>query len=478
VKRLTAALLAAALSVQVASAAGIPTAGKPMFQDNPQHTGLSPYAGPRSARVVATFDTRQPGDPRADIQSAPAIGPDGTIYLGNFRGTFSAVRLPPSGSQMQLVWQFRPPGMNSFHTTPAIDADGTVYLPFGEVAPQGQPQPQNPQAFLYAFGPAAAGSAEPTVKWRFPLGARTTSSPTIGPDGTVYEMAGSGDLFAVTPTGQKKWQAKVGAPGAVTSPALAKDGTVYTLGLDGKLYATGPDGNAKWSFDYGSLVGSTPQKVPANERPFSGGGSDGKGAGDSPTIGPDGTVYFGASNSNFYAVTPDGKLKWMFEAEREVAGIWSTPALSADGSTLYFGDNAGGVYALDAATGQKRWQFPVYGSIYAAPELDRDGRLYFGATVGHVWALDATSGQQIWDWDAGQAVWTAPAITPDGRLVVATREGIIYALGEGAPAAGLPRSGGVDPLALALLGAALMAAGWSLRRRPLSLWERVRVRAP
>ncbi len=429
-KALTAtAVLAAALSFQVASAAGIPSAGKPMFQDNPQHTGVSPYAGPQNPRVVATFDTRVNGDPRADIQSAPAVGADGTIYIGNFRGTFTAVRVAPAGSQMQLVWRFQQPGLNSFHTTPAIDADGTVYLPFSEVAAPGQPQPQSPNGYLYAFGPPAAGSTQPTVKWRFALGTRTTSSPVLGPDGTIYEMAGNGDLFAITSAGEQKWKGKVGAPGAVTSPALAPDGTIYTLGLDGRLYATNPDGSPKWSFDYGSLVGSTPPKVVPSA--FSGGGFDGKGAGDSPTIGPDGTIYFGASNSNFYAVTPDGKLKWMYEAEREVAGIWSTAVLAPDGNTLYFGNNAGGVYALDAATGQKAWQFPIYGSVYAAPELDKDGRLYVGATVGHVFAIDARTGQQIWDWDAGQSVWTAPALTPDGLLVVGTREGVIYALGEG-----------------------------------------------
>ncbi len=40
-------------------------------------------------------------------------------------------------------------------------------------------------------------------------------------------------------------------------------------------------------------------------------------------IGPDGTIYIGANNSNFYAIAPDGSQKWLFEAERELAGIWS-----------------------------------------------------------------------------------------------------------------------------------------------------------
>lgn len=204
----------------------------------------------------------------------------------------------------------------------------------------------------------------------------------MGPNGTVYEVAGSGDLFPIAPDGSKKWQAKVGAPGAVTSPSLGKDAMVYTLGLDGKLYAVGADANVAWTFDYGSLAGSTSNQVDA--RPFSGGG-DAKGAGDSPTIGPDGTIYFGASNANFYAVRLDGKLKW---------------------------------------------QFPIYGSVYAAPELAKDGRLYIAATVGHVWALDSKTGRPVWDWDAGTSVRAVSAITPNGQLLVGTRHGQLWLLGE------------------------------------------------
>lgn len=65
---------------------------------------------------------------------------------------------------MQLVWQFRSTGMNPVHTTSAIADDGTVYLPFGEVAQPAQPQPTGPGGFLDALGPPSSGSTEPTVK--------------------------------------------------------------------------------------------------------------------------------------------------------------------------------------------------------------------------------------------------------------------------------------------------------------------------
>jgi outer membrane protein assembly factor BamB len=130
-----------------------------------------------------------------------------------------------------------------------------------------------------------------------------------------------------------------------------------------------------------------------------------------------------------YAVAPDGSMKWLYEAERELAGIWTTPALSADGSTIYFGANKGGVYAVNTADGSKRWQFSVYGSIYASSILDSRGVLYTGTTIEHLYANNAATGEMLWDLDAHNEVWCAPSIRPDGTLIFADRGGIIQVVG-------------------------------------------------
>src|SRR5262249_17896841 len=153
------------------------------------------------------------------------------------------------------------------------------------------------------------------------------------------------------PTGKVKWTAQTGASGDApfgqtvkVAPAVAPDGTVYTTAITGSLYAvsppsgTGSQGSIKWAFDFGQHLGSTAGMA----RPVTNGGNrgqDGIGSAASATIGPDGTIYVGANNSNFYAVAPDGSMKWLYEAERELAGIWTTAALSADSSVLYFGAN-------------------------------------------------------------------------------------------------------------------------------------------
>jgi outer membrane protein assembly factor BamB len=398
-----------------------------------QHTGRSPYAGPTDPTVLRSFNTLepdgaidQPGDPRPDIESSAAIGADGTIYIGNFRGALEALRDPGSGRDLQLAWRFHVPGGSSFHATPALGPNGEVFIGMST----GGATPEAKGTF-YALKAPASGT-EPQVLWQVDLGpGRYTASPTLGPDGTLYVLSGTGTLFAMGQDGSVKWTAKTG-PIVKAAPALGQDGTVYVSSMDDHLYAVAPptgggsDGTTKWSFKYGDHPGSGPLVTDPNAA-FP--GANGTGSGDTPSVGPDGTVYVGANNSNFYAIAPDGQLRWMYEAEREVAGIWSSGAISADGKTVYFGANKGGIYAVNTQDGSLRWQFDIVGSVYNSPTLDGQGRLYTGSTVGHLFAVDADKGTRIFDYATSGPIWTAPSIRADSTLVIGLLNGQVQVIG-------------------------------------------------
>jgi len=58
-----------------------------MYQQDPQHTGRSQFAGPRQASVLRRYDTSTPDNlppdaaiPRDDFQSSSVVGADGTKY--------------------------------------------------------------------------------------------------------------------------------------------------------------------------------------------------------------------------------------------------------------------------------------------------------------------------------------------------------------------------------------------------------------
>jgi outer membrane protein assembly factor BamB len=415
-----------------------------MYAQDAQHTGRSAYGGPRTARLARTFDTSlpeyRPQDglaPTADIQSSPAIGADGTIYIGNQPGYLFALRDSPSASdKLDLAWKFRPANGSSFHATPAIGPDGTVYIGFTTGAGPAA------KGTLYALRSPSGGGQDPQVVWQTDLGpGPVQNSPTLAPDGTIYIVNVPGVLSAVGSDGTVKWTAQTASGTAQfgqtvkVAPALAPDGTVYTTTLTGKLWAISPpsgsgtEGTTKWTFDFGEHLGPTPLvSSPVTAPPNR--GQDGVGSAASPTVGPDGTIYVGANNSNVYAVDPSGQQKWLYEAERELAGIWTTGALSPDSSTLYIAANKGGVYALNTRDGSLKWQYPIFASVYSSPTLDARGTLYTGSTAGHVMAIDTTNASRVFDYDAHAPVWTAPGIRPDSSLVVGDRSGHILVLAD------------------------------------------------
>ena len=49
------------------------------------------------------------------------------------------------------------------------------------------------------------GAQTNNLKWKFAVEKRITSSPAIGPDGTIYQGCNDGRLYALNPDGTQKW---------------------------------------------------------------------------------------------------------------------------------------------------------------------------------------------------------------------------------------------------------------------------------
>lgn len=85
----------------------------------------------------------------------------------------------------------------------------------------------------------------------------------------------------------------------------------------------------------------------------------------------------------------------------------------ADG-TLFFGSSADcGVHAIDAATGEAKWNFFTGAPVRCAPAVWND-RLFAGSDDGHLYCLSANDGSLIWKKRAGPIDST---IIGSGRLI-------------------------------------------------------------
>jgi len=83
----------------------------------PKVTG-SPIAG--KERLLWEFET---GDA---VSSSPAIGSDGTVYIGSTDKKLYAI----NGKSGVKLWEFETGG--AVHSSPAIGSDGTVYVGSGD----------------------------------------------------------------------------------------------------------------------------------------------------------------------------------------------------------------------------------------------------------------------------------------------------------------------------------------------------------
>jgi large repetitive protein len=379
VRRITcllAGLVSIALAVPDATSAappddGLASSAWPMFQHDARHTGRSPFAGPKG-RLKRKWRVPVEGTP-----GSPAIAADGTIYLpsgnstgfaGDTRGFLNA--LNPNGT---LRWRFefgrqpedaegyvQMPGL----TTPAVAADGTIYV-------HTEAGTTDPNSYAVA-GPSRLYAINPdgTPKWSYAfnnglgvLVGGAPSSPAVGPDHTIYVGSMDTGLYALSPEGSRRWVVSPEATSIGGSPAVALDGTIYVSIFD--LHAYSPEGTEKWVADLG----------------------DGCCNDASPSIGPGGTIYAcGIHPDTCSATSPSGAFLWDFPVQDPE---W-TPAVGAAG-TIFVSANDAGLYAIHP-NGAQRWRY-YSGDVFDNPQgsavVDAAGRLFLRGDFGALFVVNA-----------------------------------------------------------------------------------------
>jgi outer membrane protein assembly factor BamB len=380
----------------------------PMYQRNTKHTGQSTFQGITSTPTVL-WKRQIVHREHAAISTGLSIGPDGTIY-GAFRGALFALD-QADGSVKWTTGDTLGYGLSS-NSTPAIAADGTLYWGFHDSF-----------ARFTSAGEILGGQTGLTTNLHF------GSSPAIAPDGSVVAVHDA--LWAFTREGDVRWVYPFGTFSDI-SPAIADDGTIYTGGGAGRFYAFSPDGTVKWSR---SIGGSS-----------------------SPSIGSDGTIYVGTNGAKLYALSPVGTVKWIFETEETrryepgSTSITGPPTIGTDG-TLYIGTHVSGLQATLAhfyavnPDGTLKWKVPIpklttelaNPGIGSAWIVDRTNNVFGCADNGRCYGFDQ-HGNLLWEYVTStddpdvdpNAVWnrTTPLLIADGVMLIADGLGTLHALAD------------------------------------------------
>ncbi len=285
----------------------------------------------------------------------------------------------------------------------------------------------------------ALALADGSERWSFQGGVVPLSGPTVV-GGVVYVFDAKGQLFAVdASTGRQRWRSGSSLLGAV-NPTLGA-GRLYVGTADGALVALDAGSGAEVWRSTVAKSGLVNAPAYADGLVYVGSAQGGFVAVDASTgklawhldTGSDplgtavvaaGIVYIGApsdaTTGHLWALDArTGRLLW--QVDRDLAA----PAV-ADG-VAYTASTVGLVAALDATTGKERWHVQLHGQA-RAPAVA--GGVVYVAADGErrVYALDAATGGKLWQFDVDSSNECCIAVAK-GSVFVGTSTGSVYDIG-------------------------------------------------
>ena len=224
--------------------------------------------------------------------------------------------------------------------------------------------------------PAAPARSAGVLTWVFDAGSELRGRIAVGADGSIFFITRDGVLHGLDASGKEIMHRAADG----SSPAVLPDGTVVAMSSKTELGAFAPDGTTLWHVEIGESAGA----LAATDR----------------------AIYASAAG-DLVSLSPSGTVNW-----RVNVGPADTAAPIPDGVVV--GASRGAVTAL-AADGAAVWTFWPDGG-FSGSVAYADDVVYAGSSAGGVYALDARSGNPLWQANAPHAVTAGPAVAPSGTI--------------------------------------------------------------
>lgn len=307
----------------------------------------------------------QTGD---SIYSSPTVA-NGMVYFGSHDNKLYAV----DAATGELKWSYKT--QDFINSCPAV-ANGIVY--FGSADNK-----------LYALD-AITGE----LKWSYKTRGRVLCSPSVEA-GIVYCGSEDGYWYALDGvTGKLRWQYKTESDNGYSTPGVAA-GLVYFVNEgENKIYALDAlTGKLKWDYSSQSEFGIS----------------------RSATL-MEGIPFFGDENDIWALKPATGELEWSLKDSRaefvtEELGAWtSINGFDIENGMAYVvGDDA--ILALHLPRGSVTWKYELkdLSCFWGTPSVN--GRMLLLTCEEKLYALDALTGDYRWDYDAKSEIGTSPVVT-------------------------------------------------------------------
>ena len=381
----------------------------PAYMHDVQHTGRTTVLGPSTGPVGVKWTPYK----LANVpKSQPAIGPDGTVYIGVTHQPLCAI----DGTTGVLKW------------CTGATADGNSSSPAVTAPIPGQPIAHAWGIYVGARDNALwAVNDDGTTAWRnkIQLDGDVMSPPTVAPDGTIYMTCGclsAGIIWATNPDGTVRWSIQI--PNNINNSSVTFSNDTPP-GVVRRLYV-GSNNGSLWAVDDlgGANVSVAWSLTPNNVK--------GTNYNSSPAVDKNGHIYWGSAKG-FFKARDDGNHGTLLWSKTTAGTVDTTAAIDNDSEKVVVSSFKTGtrtLYAFDFS-GNLLWT-PFSGPATAvanhqqAPSavMDAAGNVYAG--IGkRVYAFDA-AGNSLWSYLlAGDTVSMALG---EGTLYVSDEVKFVYAL--------------------------------------------------
>jgi outer membrane protein assembly factor BamB len=136
-------------------------------------------------------------------------------------------------------------------------------------------------------------------------------------------------------------------------------------------------------------------------------------------------VYFCTAGGVFHAMTVKPLASvWRYGHKGDSEVIH---AAAVNEHAVVLGTHDKRIVALDPATGDELWSFPLRARAESSPVIIGDLALA-GTIRGRFHAIDVKTGKEVWQTDVGDRFTASPAVS-DGRVVIGNEDGTLYCIG-------------------------------------------------
>ncbi len=235
------------------------------------------------------------------------------------------------------------------------------------------------------------GPQSPTVIWTVDMPYGIFSGPVIGKEGNLYfgSYYNFGDFFyCYDSDGKEIWNYKLGK---IYPPragiVIDSSNTIYFGASDRYFYALNPDGTLKWEYETSAAFGFAITNIDLQ-----------------------GNLYLPNDSGQLFAFSPAGSLNWHVTYE---SGFRSrSPVFSPDGNTIYIAGRDSNLFALNL-DGSLKWKLSC-GKIESALMVDSEGNIYFVAT-SYLYSINPV-GNLNWNYFTFWNTVAIPTIDKEGNI--------------------------------------------------------------